>query len=518
MEIFWNLGEQKKIEGRDILGVRSLDQSIEKVWVAGITTISFRARYLTILPSVLEQFFTAELNRYGKKAQFDEQHFNEILRRMDFVIFASSKIDSEWSESGDTYGVFGTKLYEDDLVRLIELGSVVFNPIKGGASFHNYIMPCRFFGILDTSSLESGLPVHITQRGHQICKIRTLINKNSKLTEFILNGGTLQWEDILDEGRYFSVNGLILSENEEERNLIEEYFLTPYNKESISGYERFRATIKWASKGISNMGMSSSELIRENYIKVISYKIKNPSKSHLIWAEYELRRRVHFGLELLISSLTDTLINLEGGIVENVITDWERQNTTPEALAILINTNRLPFEEKLLTFKDRISNDAFLNNKIDIKGIQALTPSSRAFYALAILIACEKQTEKLRKQGKLPNRPGQYLERTFTLLNQNLSIPVREILKYLLIETVIEPHLRTTWRKMGQGLECSLRFFPDGNILRPTGTPVQAGYSADRLINVLGMLSDLGIYKRLSEGKYELTGYGDKVLAELKGI
>ena len=97
------------------------------------------------------------------------------------------------------------------------------------------------------------------------------------------------------------------------------------------------------------------------------------------------------------------------------------------------------------------------------------------------------------------------------LLEEKETRSVREVLSALLVQGAVEPHLRTTLRKMGQGQKCSLRFFPEGPILRATGTVVRAGFSGDRLTNVLGMLADLGFCLRQDNG-YGLTDKGREFL------
>jgi hypothetical protein len=517
MQTFWNLGEREKIQGLDILGLRRLDQGIERQVVAGITTISFRARYLSLLPWVLATFYEAEIKRCGGKAKFDQQSFVNVLRRLEFVVLAASEWGRHHGEPGTTYGVLGSSLYLDDLKTLMDVGSGEIPSSKGGGSYGTYIIPCRSFGILDTTSVGPEGPARITPRGRSIYKTRKSLLERSSLTDLILNGGTIRQDDLNAEGKFFSVNGLSLPECEGERVLLEEAFFTPYSEKSRPTYEHFIATVCWILKSIKERDKSATDLIRENYRKLVSNVDEPMTKVQSVWLEYELRRRVHFALELLLSSLTDTLIELSEAIVDDILPVWEQENNTPPALAILIGSVSPPWGSRLSEFEEQISGNAFLDTAIDRVGIRNLTPGIRALYALVLLIACQRQTEFLRNTKQITNRSHEYMEHAFNVLERNQGGTIREVLRQLLIETVIEPHLRTTYRKMGQAQKCSLRFFPDGDLLRPTGKTVRAGYSGDRLSNVLGMLADLGIVAQ-SGDKYSFTERSEMILTKLEGI
>ncbi len=104
--------------------------------------------------------------------------------------------------------------------------------------------------------------------------------------------------------------------------------------------------------------------------------------------------------------------------------------------------------------------------------------------------------------------------RAFPIIEKATSGSLTEAIRILTDHCVVESHLGTTLRKMAYGMKCSLRFFPDGQVLRPTGMKVIAGYSGDRLGNVIGMLEDLGFITRDGHG---LTPQGEKLLESLGG-
>ena len=111
-ELFWNIGAQDKKKGLDVLGLRGVDQELERRWVAGITTISFRARYLSMLAWLCAEVFERSLAKGGSDAVFDKDEFERVLRRFEAVVFFSTHVGRTPSERGATFGVLNSDLLQ----------------------------------------------------------------------------------------------------------------------------------------------------------------------------------------------------------------------------------------------------------------------------------------------------------------------------------------------------------------------------------------------------------------------
>src|SRR5262245_15267598 len=169
MEPFWNSGEREKIKGQDILGLRGVDQELERRWVAGITTISFRARYLSMLAWLCAEVFERSLAKGGSDAVFDNDEFERVLRRFEAVVFFSTHVGRTASERGATFGVLNSDLLQSEANHLQAGGGAMEVPsTKGGGVVGTYFMPARSLGLIDWPGPGSRLPLSIPPRGNAI--------------------------------------------------------------------------------------------------------------------------------------------------------------------------------------------------------------------------------------------------------------------------------------------------------------------------------------------------------------
>jgi hypothetical protein len=511
VELFWNSGEKEMTNGLDILGIRRLDQNIELAWVSGITTISFRAKYMSMLPWIIAEYYEKELNNNKGEADYNEEAMYDMIRRLEIAIILCSDFGGHWGETGSTYGMIGSELYSDILQQLKTTGVVDLHSEKGGASLGTYIGPCRSFGILADGDEASGVPIKITPRGKELVDLHKSRLKTSKLAQAIIHGGKIKAQDIQKDGVFFSVNGLLKQECEKERELLEQYLLNSYlpNQDDVNGqYDRFKKTILWVLDWLLNSDCSSaSDIISENYGYCVTHtKINEINDYESVWCEYELRRRCHFSFELLLRAFNSTLLDMGAAKYDQVISEIVSSYEHSEYISDLVSSKKHPYAAKVKQTFDSLGDDLFLESRLERGPIQSLDSGSMSFYAILILFSCMKQTHDMRASEKIPNReddPSGYMEKAFTIVNSSQNQKLPELLDTLMKEVAIEAHLKTTWRKMGQQQKCSLRFYPDGQTFRPTGRLTRAGYSGSRLGNVVGMLADIGVCERLDNTNFE---------------
>ena len=515
MQHFWNSGEHAKIQGLDILGLRQLDQDLEGDWVAGITTISFRARYLTLLPWVLAELYEHELKVSGGKAVIADDRLREVLARLKFVVLVATATGGEWGESGDTFGVLGSTLWADRLSEFKATGKAVLPSAQGDDLYGTYVMPCRGFGLL-TDSPAGGRagPIAIGPRGQELRRLRSGMSGCDAVRSLLFGGGALEANHLTLAGRHFSANGLRDAADEREhlvRGMFEPYRDTP----DVTGtYANFVATTRWAARLIRDGGRRPGELIAQNFQHVVTAAPSSLTLVELAWMEYELRRRVHFACELLLADVTGTLRELTGGTVDAVADRWMTTGGLSLAVRDLLGSDELAPSQTLKEIMGKIPDAAFLGSQLRAReGRDQAAGGNGAFYGLALLLSSYRYTQGLRAAGRLENR-RHYMERAFKLIDENMPNPLDHVLRELALHLAVEPHLGATLRKMGQGQKCSLRFFPEGDVLQPTGIAVTPGFSGSRLDNVLGMLSDVGLLNRLDGGRFDLTNTGRKRLLE----
>ncbi len=100
----------------------------------------------------------------------------------------------------------------------------------------------------------------------------------------------------------------------------------------------------------------------------------------------------------------------------------------------------------------------------------------------------------------MKDRGHQAAENVFRTLLDERDRSTTDVAVDLLRNEVATRHLRHTMRKMSQRQSNSLRFFPRGDLLVPTGTETGAGFSLTRLSAVLQVMADLGHLEAVQGG------------------
>lgn len=513
--LFWNSGEWEKIEGLDVLGMRQVDQDLERQWVAGITTISIRGRYLSMLPWLLATFFERELRGDVGRAIYDEDRLNAVLRRFELVVFLASRFGRDWGEEGDTYGVLGSDLFSDFAQQLDETGHIDTAVDRGGASLGTYAMPCRSLGLLGSPPPESALPAAISPRGHEAFRAREAVLSESRLYQLIFEGGILTRADLQADGRFFSVNGV--DSIPSEARILRQALLDPCEGLDIANFERFQQTVNWSLFELCVLSeASSSELIHRTYNQVARSRGDDRTGVRLAWFEYDLRRRVHFAFELLFQAVTQTLHELDRSTLQGIWDTWQCEDAPlAEVIEETFGWHRLPTGVKTSVVIESLPSASFLESGVPYELARKLSSRDAAAFAIGLVLTCLCQSAAIRGRGL--QGAVSALEGAAAIVEETAAEDFGTLVCRLVKDCVVGPHINNALRKMASGGKCTLRFYPEGDLLRVTGTGVSAGHSGERLGNVLGILADAGIAERTTNTTFRLATRGRNLLFE-RGI
>ena len=334
MQVFWNTGEKEVTRGLDILGFRQVDQGIEKPWVSGITTISQRGRYLTLLPWILNEYYEHSRLKGEATLRDHQDQLRGILGRLELVVLLATRYMDQ-QRGGQTAGILGTQLFRDKIAGLGN-GLVIDLEVPNEAYIYGtYIGPCRAFGLLSSEMIDDSELPKLPPCGMRVYEIRHGVAGGSLLTSAILNGGQITLEMIADDAVLFSAASPDLQACEDERLLLETALLHPDSGQDEHLYDRFGRTVHFVLSSVSHGQGRPEDVITTNYLDVTNGDRSQTSEVRTLWAAYELYRRVHFALELLLEAATEVIIDQDGSSIQGILSAWSDQNVSPGVTRLL---------------------------------------------------------------------------------------------------------------------------------------------------------------------------------------
>ena len=304
MEVFWGDGFGEETQGLDILGVRGLDQSLKTALANGITTISPRGRYFTILPWLIGEFFHTE--EKAEATVFEANRLRTFVGRVEYLTLACTILDNS---GGDLGGALGSVTFRDTMDRLRAGATIPFPKDRRGSILGTYFGPCRAIGLVKSAEGGGPQPFSLTPRGKELWAVRNAALGEGPLRTFLWEADALSPDHVRDLLPHFSLMGLRRASAEAAclRDALQTAWVPSGGGASVAeAYEKFAGTLAWLRAEAKSGPLQADVLLAANYRHTV-----NPGGAKkeitLAWAEFEWRRRLHFALELIFSGLCATL-------------------------------------------------------------------------------------------------------------------------------------------------------------------------------------------------------------------
>lgn len=480
MNVAWGSRLTGETKGLDVMGIRALDQNIEASLTNGLTTISIRARYISILPWAIGQYFVHE--SAGGRVRHDKDALAVYLNRVRFLVLAATFVD----EGASRIGTMGSDFYLDEMAVVIT-GKTVRMPDGGNlAVLGTYFGPASALGFVESRPESSGLPFGLTARGTAMYQERSTALGSSRLVVLLRDGGDLDYNTAREAVSAFSLARI--ADFGREAGLLREAFEQPWvpgssiaAKRVAQAYQRMTDTRSWLHRELTVEPANANELIARNYDRAV---LEGADGIELEWASFEWHRRVHFALELLLAAMTRTLLDDGSMSVAQVIAIWSSHPVASEPLTDHWNS---PADVAALT----VQPGAFSGGLLRPADFH-LEPHIQAIRAFEILVTQARDAQSIGVIPGANSGASAPSARAIQLVGSGTGT-LGAVLHAICDECVAQRHIANTMRKMGNHQDCSLRFYPDGPVLVPTDIDFSPNYSGSRLQNTMRILGDIGM-------------------------
>lgn len=440
---YWNKDILDDTQGLDILGIRALDQGIEANLVNGVTTVSARGRYFSVLPWAINQYYQMTIQA-GKP--FVQEEFSTFLTRVEFLINAASQADPSGKPGG---AILGSDVFGEQMKALKSGQPVPLPSSKGSRILNIYYNPCKGIGLLDDGSANDKLPYQLTERGKTLWAARQTKLENSPILKLLYDGGNVDPDIAIAAVPEFSLGSL--SSDSEEAKLLRTAFRTPWQAtKAYAGtveqrYALFLQTQDWIASWSSDGQLSANRVLARN-LQACSQGERSDQAS-IAWAEYEWRRRQHFALELLLSSICGMLRLIGDASPIEIVQAAEADSRSNGALAELWPDCGRAWAGSVKQAVLSVPEKLMLGTPLPSHPFNQLRDSQKMLASFALITALESQTRTFRDVDI--SKPTKSIsDLALKLILSAGDQPFPEFLKSFAEDCAIVPHLQVTLRKM----------------------------------------------------------------------
>jgi hypothetical protein len=503
--------------GRDPLGVQNSSIVTYGRLLPGMTNLTLRLRYYGFYSWILSVYHNN--NKELKESNLKE-HYNFIRRAELIVAFIMRKnfpdelsiIGSDFTDkkekNADDFGYYDIKLGADKN-KDTERGSVYWD-YSSGALGQYY---AGSLSALDLIKIE-GKYFIIQSEGKKLAEAFASSIKESQRLKFIevIQLGKLTLEDII-ELNDFAINNIVVGS--QEWNYYQSMLL------NFDGIE-----LK-DDKGIETSLRKETIVLYLNYINekdedfnersfiTQQYnlnKIQKQNEASFGWYYYYINEAFHIALETIFWSI---LVHLDGK--EQIVEEFIKEITDVVISGSSTKFNFSPeqvVEDIVLNIKENNLVNALEKLEFDLK-----SPSNNktllveAFQLMFIIYNLNKnkrvEIEEFEKKYKVFGKKGRVSENLNDYIEQSMGITFKTFIEET-IKKVLNDHINTAYRKMGNGESNLLKFIIEDGVISHIQTMIPR-HTSPRLKTISNFMRDLSFV----DNENNLTNYGVSLLESI---